>query len=110
MQQHLLETAVYTHPLLFGESLEECRETFLQTNRHVNWLNSDRRAGVNVAVVMTLAVAALVATVIPARRAAFVGPMTALRQEEFIRVSWLRARAGNAVVGIGHGVPRSVDR
>src|SRR6516162_4424755 len=46
MQQHLLKAAVYTHPLAFGEIVEKCRETFLQTYRHVNPLNFDRRASV----------------------------------------------------------------
>src|SRR6267378_1778323 len=46
MQQHLLETAVDIHTLVFGEILEKRRETFLQTHRHVDSLNFDRRAGV----------------------------------------------------------------
>ena len=46
MQQHLLKAAVYTLLLAFGEIVEKCRETFLQTYRHVNPLNFDRRASV----------------------------------------------------------------
>src|SRR5258708_3995200 len=46
MQQHLLETAVYTHALMFGEILKKCRETLLQTDRHVDSLNFDRRASI----------------------------------------------------------------
>src|SRR6516165_7506407 len=46
MQQHLLKAAVYTHPLVFGEIVKKCRETFLQTHRHGNPLNFDRWASV----------------------------------------------------------------
>ena len=35
MQEHLLETAVYTHAIVLGEILEESSEAFLQTQRHV---------------------------------------------------------------------------
>ena len=39
IQQHLLETAVNTHPLVFGEISEKRCETLLQTHRHVDPFN-----------------------------------------------------------------------
>jgi len=46
MQQHLLETAVNTHTLVFGEIPEKRCETSLQAHGHVDPLNFEARARV----------------------------------------------------------------
>src|SRR5260370_16282704 len=46
MQQHLLETAAYTHTLVPGEILQKCRETFLQADGDVDSLNCQGWTGV----------------------------------------------------------------